>query len=91
LNTTLDRSAVVIRSDDGFEKRHLQRCARCQLIVGYQLDKSQYEGLEEIGRREDVVYLLPGGILNTEDMVAGKDMTNGIAFAGVSSAAIAGK
>lgn len=91
LNTTLDRSAVVIRSDDGFEKRYLQRCGRCQLVVAYQLDKSQYEGVEEIGRREDVVYLLPGGLSDTEDMVAGKDMNSSISFPGVGSAAVAGK
>lgn len=42
--------------------------------MGYQLDKSQFEGVEEQGRREDVVYLLPGGLMTTKEMAAGKDM-----------------
>jgi len=83
LSTTLDRNPVVIRSKDGFEKRYLQRCGRCRLVVGYQLDKSQYEGEDEVGRKEDVVYLLPGGLLDTDEMVAGKDMTGSIGFEGI--------
>jgi hypothetical protein len=74
LGTSLDRDPVVIRGEQGFEKRYLQRCGRCNLTVGYQLDKSQFEGVEEQGRREDVVYLLPGGLMTTKEMAAGKDM-----------------
>ncbi|KAF2433336.1 hypothetical protein EJ08DRAFT_583958 [Tothia fuscella] len=91
LTTTLDRKPVVIRSEEGFEKRYLQRCGRCQLVVGYQLDKSQYEGVEDLGRKDDVIYLLPGGLLSTDDMVAGKDMSDSIAFAGVGLGLTAGK
>lgn len=75
LNTTTDRKPTMIRLEDGFEKRYLQRCGRCKLVVGYHLDKSQYEDAEkEDGRREDVVYLLPGGLMTTEEMRAGKNM-----------------
>jgi hypothetical protein len=83
---THDRNPIVVRSAEGFEKRYVQRCGRCRLVVGYQLDKLQYEG-EEDGRREDVLYLLPGGLLETEDMVAGKDMSGSIGFEGVTTVA----
>jgi hypothetical protein len=80
LGTTIDRNAIIIRGEEGFEKRYLQKCGRCSLTVGYQLDKSQYEGEKELGRRDDVVYLLPGGLMTTEEMVAGKDMSSVIAI-----------
>ncbi|EON66084.1 hypothetical protein W97_05327 [Coniosporium apollinis CBS 100218] len=80
LSTVLDRKPVVVTRADGFEKRYLQRCRRCRLVVGYQLDQAQFAdapvatvGMESgLGRREDVIYLLPGGLLSTEDMAAGK-------------------
>jgi hypothetical protein len=78
LGTSLDRDAIVIRGDQGFEKRYLQRCGRCNVTVGYQLDMSQFEDVEGQGRREDVVYLLPGGLMTTEEMVAGKDMDSSL-------------
>ncbi|KAL2356435.1 hypothetical protein BJ546DRAFT_517029 [Cryomyces antarcticus] len=82
LSTLLDRKPIVVRRTDGFEKRWLQRCGRCRVVIGYQLDASQYadvgkdeqeEGRRD-GRREDVVYLLPGGLVSTEDMRAGRGM-----------------
>lgn len=43
--------------------------------MGYQLDKAQYPGMDTgTGRREDVVYVLPGGVQNTEDMGSGKEI-----------------
>lgn len=70
----------MVTSDEGFEKRYLQRCGRCNLVVGYQLDWQQFgmeepmaaEAGEKSGRREDVVYLLPGGFVTTSEMVLGK-------------------
>ncbi|KIW03370.1 uncharacterized protein PV09_05578 [Verruconis gallopava] len=82
LGTTLDRAPVIIRGDQGFEKRYLQKCGRCNLTVGYQLDKAQYEGMDEKGRRDDVVYLLPGGLLTTEEMSSGKDVGPSLAIDG---------
>lgn len=72
LSTNLDRNPEIIRSDEGFEKRYLQRCGRCNLVVGYQLDWQQFEGDAKTGRREDVVFLLPGGFVKTSDMIMGK-------------------
>jgi hypothetical protein len=77
LSTTLDRNAEMIRSDEGFEKRYLQRCGRCNLVVGYQLDWQQFEGESRMGRREDVVFLLPGGFVTTSEMIMGKTPPSG--------------
>jgi len=65
LNVVPDRRAITIRREDGFEKRTLLRCARCKLVVGYNLD------LEDAEERLRPVYLLPGGMVNTEDMMKG--------------------
>ena len=73
LGTTIDRTAQIIAREDGFEKRWLQRCGRCRLVVGYQLDWGQYSALEgKEGRRDDVVYLLDEGLVSTGEMKDGK-------------------
>ncbi|TKA56323.1 hypothetical protein B0A49_08930 [Cryomyces minteri] len=82
LSTLLDRKPIIVRRTDGFEKRWLQRCGRCRVVIGYQLDASQYadagedeqEEARRDGKREDMVYLLPGGLVSTEDMRAGRGM-----------------
>lgn len=80
LNTVVDEKPMVLRLEDGFEKRYAEKCARCDLVVGYHLDKSQYEETKtQVGCREDVVYLLPGGLLSTAEMQAGKKMDEEIA------------
>lgn len=72
---TTDELPVVLKLEDGFEKRYLVKCGRCGLTLGYQLDLSQFEGTKEkLGRREEVVYLLPGGLVSTEDVRAGRKM-----------------
>jgi hypothetical protein len=71
----------MITRTDGFEKRYLQKCGRCRVVVGYQLDWGQYG--EKEGRREDAVYLLPGGLLSTEEMGSGTDMSASIRFEGL--------
>ena len=55
LNTTLDRKPVVVRREDGFEKRWVRRCGRCRTGVGY--------GLEE---KASVVYLFEEGLVETK-------------------------
>lgn len=82
LSMTLDRKPQIVARQDGYEKRYLQRCARCRLVVGYHLDWSQWDGTgqnvdgeKKGGRRENVVYLLPGGFMGTEDMAKGKNMS----------------
>jgi len=78
---------LLIRSDEGIEKRYPLQCSRCRLMLGYQLDWDQFgagikteEGAEgggrgggsgQTGRREDVVYLLEGAVMSTEDMRKG--------------------
>ena len=43
LSTTLpDRKPVIIRRDDGFEKRLLLRCGRCRVVMGYLLDEAHF-------------------------------------------------
>jgi hypothetical protein len=71
----------VVRREDGFEKRYLWRCGRCRLVVGYQVDEVHFRGREAegggvrgggaSGRRAEVLYLLPGGLLSTEEMKVG--------------------
>lgn len=85
LNASLDPKPIIIRREDGFEKRYIQRCSRCRLIVGYQLDKSHYDGYKSTGRREDVLYILPDALMSTEEMTQGKDMAGDIVFRAVSS------
>lgn len=72
LNASVDPKPTVIRREDGFEKRYFHRCVRCDLKVAYQLDKSQYEGATGFGVKEDVLYVLPGGLQSTGDMKEGK-------------------
>ncbi|KIX93524.1 uncharacterized protein Z520_10702 [Fonsecaea multimorphosa CBS 102226] len=69
LNVAPERRPVMIRREDGFEKRTLLRCVRCKLVLGYNLDESHFEQQEGDPRP---VYLLPGGLLSTQDMVEGK-------------------
>jgi hypothetical protein len=84
LSTTQDRKPTIVRREDGFEKRVLLRCGRCRLVVGYKLDAAQFrpmdsgtsgaragEGGEDTAEVE-VVYLLPGGLVNSEDLKSGK-------------------
>lgn len=80
--TTPDRRLVVIRREDGFEKRLLVRCGRCRVVVAYYLDDIHFllqEGKDESmdgkeggsrGEKNDpkVVYLLPGAVVETKDM-----------------------
>jgi len=68
LNVSADRKPIVIRREDGFEKRTLLRCGRCKLPIGYQLDAMHSKEHEANSRP---VYLLPGGLITTPDMAKG--------------------
>ncbi|KAL6703874.1 hypothetical protein ACN47E_009008 [Coniothyrium glycines] len=70
ISTHSDRNPTILTSDHGFEKRFLHRCSRCNLVVGYQLDW-QHFAVDRSGRRDDYVFLLPGGLIKTADMVLG--------------------
>jgi hypothetical protein len=89
LSTRQERTAEIMTSDDGFEKRYVQRCGRCNLAVGYQLDWAQFGG-ERAGRRDDVAFLIPGSFMTTSEMINYKKNTSAAAnsggVAGMSSA-----
>jgi len=75
-STSLAPKAIVVQSEDGYEKRWEQRCQRCSLTIGYHLDHGQFGGdAQTTGRREDVIYLLPGGLLGTDEMSKAPDMS----------------
>lgn len=79
---------VVIRREDGFEKRRLYRCGRCGVVVGYEVLGEDGKGRGRIfdrgigdgDRDEDgerafegkILYLLKGGLMSTEVMAGGK-------------------
>lgn len=74
---------TVLKLEDGFEKRYALRCARCGLLFAYQLDLSQFEDTKaQSGRRKDLVFVLPGGLMTTEEMSEGKKMERVIEVGG---------
>lgn len=65
-NLTPDRKPLIVRREDGFEKRVPLHCTRCKLIVAYRVfDDSGKAPMSNI-------FLLPGGLMRTEDMKLGK-------------------
>ena len=85
LATRQDRAAQIIASDNGFEKRYLHRCARCALPLGYHLDW-QHFALDRAGRRDDCVFLLPGGLVKTADMIRARSASASAGSSSISSA-----
>ena len=76
LNTTLDKRPVMVRREDGYEKRWVRRCGRCRTGVGYVLgsaDVGSGVGAEREGgvAGGGVVYLLEEGLVETEVLKAG--------------------
>ncbi len=65
----LARKVIVVRREDGFEKRRVWRCGRCGVGVGYEVVGAAGEGEGERGR---VMYLLEGGLRETGEMMAGE-------------------
>lgn len=73
----LPTPSIVRLEAGGFDKRWSWRCARCDLVWGYQLDWAQWVRSRESatrreGRREDVVYVLPGSVKATDEMGHGQ-------------------
>lgn len=68
LTTTLAKP-IIVKREDGFEKRWQQKCARCQLTFAYNLGASQFDAAASgVDRRTDVLYILPGALKSTEDL-----------------------
>lgn len=82
-----DFPCLILKLDDGFEKRYPVQCPRCGVCFAYQLDGSQWvedgneKGREKekeedddarrTGRRCDVLYVLREGLVRTEDVIVG--------------------
>ena len=63
---------MIVRREDGFEKRSVRRCGRCRLVVGYMLVGGEGNAVG-VGKGSGngvgkVVYLLPGGLVETGDV-----------------------
>ena len=71
-STVSDRRPIVIRREDGFEKRTLVRCERCKLVIGYRLGETPYSADGERAGHLDVIYILPGSLATTEEMQKGE-------------------
>ncbi len=83
-NFRLARKMVVVRREDGFEKRRVWRCGRCGVGVGYEIlgggegkggrEDGEGEGERDRDRDRDrgrVMYLLEGGLREMEEMGMG--------------------
>ncbi len=76
-----ERKLILVRREDGFEKRILHRCTRCKLVVGYELQNQANEDAMDVdgepskgkGKEEGftgrVIYLLPSWIMSTDIMM----------------------
>lgn len=80
-----DFPCLILKLDDGFEKRYPVQCPRCGVCFGYQLDGSQWvengnekekekekekdDDVRRTGRRCDVLYVLREGLVRTEDVI----------------------
>lgn len=70
---------IVLKLEDGFEKRYAIRCKTCGLQFAYSLDwccfrEEQGKKEGDSGSRLNVVYLLAGGLMSTEDVKGGREM-----------------
>jgi hypothetical protein len=73
LNTVLERKPLVVRRSDGFETRYQRRCGRCELVVGYHLDAAQFDAGAKSGRLDKIIYILPGALKTTDEMMENKN------------------
>lgn len=74
-----DFPCLILKLDDGFEKRYPVQCPRCGVCFAYQLDGSQWvengnekekdDDVRRMGRRCDVLYVLREGLVRTEDVI----------------------
>ena len=65
-----DDQAVVLKLEDGFEKRYPLQCSRCRLDLGYHLDNSQLQPQTGVnGAATEVYYLRADGLQSTSNML----------------------
>ncbi|KAF7185943.1 hypothetical protein HII31_12816, partial [Pseudocercospora fuligena] len=62
-------SPLVLRLEDGFEKRFLIKCGRCGVGFGYKLWSESENGV-----KEDVVFILQNGLIETRDVEGGRKL-----------------
>lgn len=66
LSNLVSGEPVLVRRDDGFEKRIQHRCARCRVVIAYELaDKPG---------RAPIIYILPGWLITLEAMKKGRQI-----------------
>ncbi|TGO81060.1 hypothetical protein BPOR_1382g00010 [Botrytis porri] len=83
LSLTQPSKQVIIRKEDGFEKRGVWKCGRCAVAVGYEVwgegnggDKGKEVEGEE-GFEGKILYLLRGSLISTAVMRSGKKVLEG--------------
>lgn len=69
-STTAEKKPIVVKREDGFEKRTLLKCKRCDLAFGYRLDEVHFDGSRT--RANATIYVLPGSLLSTDEVKLGK-------------------
>lgn len=61
------RKIIIVRREDGWERRRVWRCGRCGLGVGYEIEgEGGLDAAKDKGLR--VMYLLEGGLVETGDL-----------------------
>jgi len=65
----IDEKPILLKLEDGFEKRYLATCQRCHSTIGYYLDQEQFKDSNgKFGMRDDVFYVIQGSLQETEEM-----------------------
>ncbi|KAF7890263.1 hypothetical protein EAF00_008578 [Botryotinia globosa] len=89
LSLTKPNKQVIIRKEDGFEKRGVWKCGRCAVAVGYEVwvegsgsGSGSGKGKEVEGEGEGefegkILYLLRGSLMSTAVMRSGKKVLEG--------------
>lgn len=79
LSLTQPSQQVVIRKEDGFEKRGVWKCGRCAVPVGYEVwaEAKGKEVAGEEGFDGKILFLLRGSLMSTEVMRSGKRVVEG--------------
>lgn len=76
LGMVQDTKPMIIRREDGFERRLAYRCSRCAVTVGYEILSTERTEDGE-GYAGKIIYLLPAGMVSTEIMTRGGVDGNG--------------